>query len=149
MSYFVAISGEKASSISPVRGRFVAASNAQSYFSGLAELIGRATGQPVFLWDDDETGTSDDLVCEACDEIQLAGNSEPDSAFASMLESCEVAGCTLHVWWPSHLESIGGLSALPVSHSAAKALELFVAQASQGANVGLVLQPNYSSEPTC
>ena len=149
MSYFVAISGKNASSISPVRGKFVAASDAQSYFSGLAGLIGRGTGQPVFLWDDDETGTSDDLVCEACDEIQLAGKSEPGSAFASMLASCEAAGCTLHVWWPSRLEDIGGLSGLPVSPTAAKALELFVAQASQGASIGLVLQPNYSSEPTC
>jgi hypothetical protein len=142
MSYFVAISGEHASSISPGRGRFVPASETQDYFRSIAQRIASATGRPVVLWDDSETDTSDDLVCEACDEIQLLGKDFPESAFASMLSTCEETGCRLYVWWPSHLQVIGGLDALPVTTSAADALMLFVSQASRGTYIGFVLQPN-------
>ena len=142
MSYFVAVSGPNAAELVPPRGRLVAASEAQQYFRALAAQIAVSGDAAVFLWDDLESDTSDDLVCEACDEIQLQGKQAPESAFAQMLFLSASAGCTIHVWWPARVEAAGGFARLPVAVSAEGALQLFSAQASHGTPIGLVLRPN-------
>jgi len=141
MSYFIAISGPRAATLQPIRGALVAVSQAQPYFRALEQQLALYNGGPVFLWDDAESDTSDDLVCEACDEIQLQGKREPELAFAKMLTACADARCSLHVWWPARLEALGGLSELPMTASAAEALQLFVSQATRGVPIGFVLQP--------
>jgi hypothetical protein len=148
MSYFIAISGTAAESLAPARGRLVPCSGAQMYFRNLAEHIAGAYGGPVYLWDDGESDTSDDIVCEACDEIQLHGKPAPEAAFGLMLSQCEASRSTMHVWWPSSIENAGRLSSLPVVASAAEAIRLFSSQASIGKPIGLVLHPNYAFEWT-
>jgi hypothetical protein len=145
MSYFVAISGQRATSLAPARGKLVPAVDAQAYFRESASIVAARTGGPVFLWDDGESDTSDDLVCEACDEIQLHGKSEPELAFARMLQACAAVGCSLHVWWPSQTSSIPDL---PTASSVVEAIRLFISQASRGASIGFALHPNYVSKPT-
>jgi hypothetical protein len=148
MSYFVAICGAGAGSLPVRRGNLLPAALAQPYFRQFEAELSDITGGPVYLWDDSESDTSDDLVCEACDEVQLQAKQFPDCAFTAIFPQCVETRSSLFAWWPADGGEDFSLSSLPIVRSATDALELFVSQASSGAPIGFALRPNYAFKRT-
>jgi hypothetical protein len=145
MSYFIVISGIRAKSMGLQAGRLIPLSEAQPYVSGLSEKIMALDGGPSFFWDDDETGTSSELVWEAENSV-LENLSLEASALGKLLADCEANHVTARIWWAGN-DSDSYLK-VPAVLSSVEALELVSAQAGMGPGIGFVLHSNYSSKPT-
>src|SRR5260221_10383740 len=98
MSYFVVISGENAASVGATEGHLVPISEAQSYVANLAPKIAAIDGSPSFFWDDNETGTSHELVC-AAERGLFEEHPLEASALGHLLKSCESHNVAARIWW--------------------------------------------------
>jgi len=97
MSYFATIAGIDLSERLP-RGRLIPLSESQYYTQALAPYIEGEDGTPAFLWDDNETDTSHEIICDAETEIQ-SGASPEHTDLGRALFICSELGATLRVWW--------------------------------------------------
>ena len=145
MSYFVVVSGESADLVAPNGGRLVPMSDAQPYVSNLSAKIAAADGGPSYFWEDNETGTSSELVWAAENSILDDGSAEA-SALGRLLASCEAHGVTARVWWAN--DDSEAYLGVPNVLSATNALEVLRNQVGRGPGVGFVMHPNFSSKPT-
>ena len=102
MSYFIVISGANAGNVEVPSGRLIPTQEAQSYVATLAPQIEAMDGSPSLFWDDDETGTSDELV-SAFEADLLEGNRSVEStAIGCVIKNCELLKVTIRIWWPGN-----------------------------------------------
>jgi hypothetical protein len=153
MSYFAVISGATAASLEISDGRLVPITKALPYVAALASKIEALDGGPSFLWEDDETGTSDENIC-AFEGAALDGKPLDESPLYRILNSCQSGGATIRVWRAN--EDLESYRLVPEVWTADEAFSLLQAQAlGSPARVGFALHPggpvrslNWSSDPT-
>ena len=97
MSYFMTVSGAIKAADVPPPGKLVPASQAQTYIARLEPSLSKLDGAPVYLIDDGETGTSDDLVMDAKEAIWEQRPLE-HLPFIVLLERCLKNGWPFRVW---------------------------------------------------
>jgi len=81
----------------PPPGKLVPASQAQTYIAQLEAALTKLDGSPVYLIDDGETGTSDDLVMETKEAI-CEKRPTDNLAFIVLLNRCFAQKWSFRVW---------------------------------------------------
>lgn len=97
MSYFVTISGTVTEADVLVPARLIPASKAQRYIANLEAELKRLDGAPVYLVEDGDTGTSEDLVMEV-NEALWEGRPASGLPLVVMLERCFVNKRNFRFW---------------------------------------------------
>lgn len=138
MSYFIILSGANVRAIDVPIGRLIPTSEAQAYVARLAPQINALDGDPAMLWDDGETGTSDEIVCAVESDV-LEGLSLDALPLISVIKNCESHHVSVRVWWANNDPL--AFSQVPEVVSAAEALTLFKKNAGNGSSMGVVLHP--------
>ena len=136
MSYFITISGERSAAVEVAVGSLVRISDAQPYFARLEPHIKEADGSPSQFWDDDETGTSHDLVC-AAELDYFEGRPLDASALGRAIAICESQRLAIRVWYARDEADEWDV---PIVGSAKEAFTLLSQQAGRGGGVGFVLR---------
>jgi hypothetical protein len=103
MSYFAVISGAE-TKLTVSRGSLVPALNAQSYISNLAAFFESTDGPFPQLWEDGESGTTDEIISDA--EGEIANGCEPkETDLGRVLVKCQKIGATVRVRWAGNSEN--------------------------------------------
>jgi hypothetical protein len=141
MSYFAVLSGNGAASVDVAAGTLVPIEAAQSYLASLALEIAEQDGTPSYFWDDNETGTSHEIICAAEDALREGAFDQ--SALSQLIHACEQGGFSLRVWWAANDRD--AFLQVPQTRTAAETYSL-LQPLSNGphTNVCFALRPNYS-----
>jgi hypothetical protein len=142
MSYFATIAG-----IEPPtrleRGRLTPLSASQCYTQTLTPYIEAEDGIPAYLWDDEETNTSNEIICDAEGEIQ-SGVDPAETDLGKILLLCSTAKATFRVWWAGRP---GAHEELRQTGNIEEALEVVAEQAIAG-SIGFVYKPSRNESVT-
>ena len=120
MSYFVLVCGKGVEGLDLGEGHLVRADQAQAYVLRVVAQLDAESG-PFYLWDDGESGTSNDLVCEA-EEYLVDGRDIQTSSLGRLLLSSRKATVSVYVWWAENKPVT--LADLPRAKTAEAALSL-------------------------
>lgn len=141
MSYFATIAGIDLSGRLP-RGRLIPLSESQYYTQDLAPYIEGEDGTPAFLWDDNETDTSHEIICDAETEIQ-SGASPEHTDLGKALLVCSEFGATLRVWWAGRPDAEKKLESLEhIEHVLILAAEQALTE-----SIGFIFKPSKMKAP--
>ena len=141
MSYFAVLSGNGAASVDVAAGTLVPIEAAQSYLASLAAKIAEHDGAPSFFWDDNETGTSHEIICDAEDALREGAFDQ--SALSQLIYACEQRGLSLRVWWAA--SDRDAFLQVPQTNTAAETYSVLRPLSDQArTNICFALRPNYS-----
>ena len=99
MSYFATVSGADLAGAQVDGLLLTPASKAQSYVRDLAPAIASLDGEPVYFCDDTTTGTSDDFIGSALDQVAALGTLE-GHPILQLLALCQRENAVLRIWYP-------------------------------------------------
>jgi hypothetical protein len=97
MSYFMTVAGSIAAGDVPPPAKLVPAAQAQSYIAKLEPHLIELDGGPVYLVDDGDSGTSEDVVMETYEAL-WAKQPVGGLPFVVLLERCFDRGWNFRVW---------------------------------------------------
>jgi len=145
MSYFAVISGKNAKSVSVREGHLVPLSESQPYIANLTDALAERDGTPALLWDDGETGTSNDVICAAEEDLWEERGLE-SSALWQLLVNCDRSAVSVRVWWANN--DPNAFQRVDIATSASEVLALILRQmdGSSGGprNICFVMHPSSS-----
>lgn len=137
--YFVVLSGEDAGSVCSQIGQLVPIFNAPAYPAAIADQVAASDGGPSYFWDDQQTGSSQLVVCAAQQSLLIYDSLET-TAFGRVIAECERRSLVMRLWWRSRVHD--SFDTLPLTCTAAETLGVLKNQCTKSPlDLGYLMRP--------
>lgn len=144
MSYFIVLSGRNASKVHVAIGKLVPIVEAQSYLANLASEIEAADGGPCFFWDDEASGTSEELLISLEESILNSSRHKEHPLFKTLRE-CERLAVSVRFWTATN--DLRAFSHVPQLLNAEEAIAMLHSELMVNPTLGFALHPVQTPKP--